>query len=365
MVAATTSDPDYSPVTLQIKPRIHHRRSPQSIAVSLASRFTVKNAVRAWAILPDLHWPFELVDCCAGLLLHHQPSAQIQRVRLDNCIAEWVRAPEVSSARAVLYLHGGAFLTCGLNTHRSLVTRLSTTADAGVLNVDYRMLPAHRISDAIDDALSGLRWLRDRGYDPDKTVVAGDSARGYLAFMTTLAAIRNHLGTPAGITTISPLTDADPATKLAHRNADSCSMFTCAALSVFMRYLQQTQLPERRGRSSGEVISPMDADLSLLPPVSIHVSSDELLFPDAELMAQRLDAAGIRCDLHVWAGQIHDFPLAADVLPEGRRAIRYIGEFVKEVTAAPDELHKRRERNTRNQSRRRPLQRASRTDLTS
>ncbi|MGH3563470.1 MAG: alpha/beta hydrolase, partial [Mycobacterium sp.] len=61
-------------------------------------------------------------------------------------------------------------------------------------------------------------------------------------------------------------------------------------------------------------------------------SSDELLLPDAELMAQRLDAAGIRCDLHLWDGQIHDFPLAADVLPEGRRAIRYLGDFVKKVT---------------------------------
>lgn len=320
--------------------------------------------MRAWAVLPGLHWPFEFVDRFAGLLPRHQLAAEIQRVRLDNCVAEWVRAPGVSSARAVLYLHGGAFLTGGLNTHRALVTRLSKAAEACVLNVDYRMLPSHRISDAIDDALSGLSWLRDRGYDPEETVIAGDSAGGYLAFMTTRAAIRNRLGTPAGIATISPLTDADPAAKLAHRNADRCSMFTCGALSAFIRYLQQAQLKERRGRSSGEVISPVDADLSPLPPVSIHVSSDELLFPDAELMAQRLGAVGIRCDLHVSDGQIHDFPLAADVLPEGRQAIRYIGNFIKEVTAAPDRLHERRNHKTCNESRRRATAQASCTDLT-
>jgi hypothetical protein len=60
--------------------------------------------VRAWAILPDLHWPFEFVDRFASLLPRHQPVAQIERVRLDNCVAEWVRAPAVSSARAA----GGA-----------------------------------------------------------------------------------------------------------------------------------------------------------------------------------------------------------------------------------------------------------------
>jgi acetyl esterase/lipase len=105
--------------------------------------------------VPDRYWPFDFVDrfaaCCP-----YQPAAQIERVWLGNCVAEWVRAPGVSSARAILYLHGSAFLTCGLNTHRSLVTRLSKTADACVLNVDYRMLPSYRVSDAIDDGLSGL-----------------------------------------------------------------------------------------------------------------------------------------------------------------------------------------------------------------
>ncbi len=98
-------------------------------------------------------------------------------------------------------------------------------------------------------------------------------------------------------------------------------MFTGGALSMFAAYL-------------GDVVSPVDADLSELPPVAIHASSDELLLPDAELMANRLATTGIPCDLHLWDGQIHDFPLAADILPEGRRALRYVGEFIREVTAA-------------------------------
>ncbi|MGH3562037.1 MAG: alpha/beta hydrolase fold domain-containing protein, partial [Mycobacterium sp.] len=136
-----------------IQRRDHHRHSAQSVAVSLASRFIVKNAVRAWAVQPDLQWPFESVDWLAGLL-PHRSSAKVEQVRLDNCRAEWVEAPTRSSARAILYLHGGAFLTCGLNTHRALVGRLSQAADAGALNVGYRMLPLHPISDAIDDGIS-------------------------------------------------------------------------------------------------------------------------------------------------------------------------------------------------------------------
>lgn len=322
--------------------RVHHRHSPQSFAVSLASRIIVKNIVRAWAIQPNLHWPLGYVDDMAGLLQHFPSAASIEPVQLDGCAAEWVRAPGVSSRRAILYLHGGAFLTCGLNTHRSLVTRLSKEADAAVLTVGYRKLPSHQIADAIEDGMCGLRWLQDRGYDGDRLVVAGDSAGGYLAFMITLAAIRTGQLRPAGIAVISPFTDADPARKLRHRNARRCSMFTRGALSMFARYLGEVRVPTGDGTSARKVESPVDADLSSLPPVAIHASSDELLMPDAELMAERLQFSGVRCDLHLWDGQIHDFPLAADVLPEGRRAIRYLGDFVKEVTREADSLPYRR-----------------------
>lgn len=132
--------------------------------------------------------------------------------------------------------------------------------------------------------------------------------------MTTLLAIQNEVMEPAGIATVSPFTDTDPARKLKHRNARKCSMFTCRAFSRFAEYLSNAQVLEGHGDST--VASPVDADLSSLPPVTIHASSDELLVADAELMAKRLEASGIHCDLHLWDGQIHDFPLAADVLPE-------------------------------------------------
>jgi acetyl esterase/lipase len=330
MSMASTTDPHRVLPSAAMTRRIHHRHSPQSIAVSLASRLIVKNAVRAWAMTSNLHWPFEYVDSFAGLMPRFRSTAETESVQLENCAAEWVRAPGVSTQRAILFLHGGAFLTCGLNTHRSLVTRLSEAADAAVLAVGYRKLPSHPITDAIDDGISGLRWLQDRGFEGDQVVVAGDSAGGYLAFMTTLLAIRSHIMTPAGVAAISPFTDTDPSRKIGHRNARKCSMFTRRAFSMFARYLSEAQVLE--GQDDDVVASPVDADLSLMPPVTIHASSDELLLADAELMAERLEGSGIRCDLHLWEGQIHDFPLAADILPEGRRAIKYVGDFVKDVT---------------------------------
>src|SRR5262249_20812559 len=80
--------------------RVHHRHSPQSFAVSLASRLLVKNVVRAWAFQPNLRWPFAYVDGLAGLVPQFPSSARIEPIRLENCAAEWVCAPGVSSERA-------------------------------------------------------------------------------------------------------------------------------------------------------------------------------------------------------------------------------------------------------------------------
>lgn len=314
-------------------PTIHRGPSVEALALSAGCRLVLKSAVRAWALQPNLRWPLTSIDRAAGLLPARVPATR-QAVTLPHCPAELVRATGATACRAILYLHGGAFLTCGLNTHRSLVARLSRAADAVVLNVGYRMLPAHGLDEAIDDGVDGLNWLRGQGFTSSNIVVAGDSAGGYLAFMTTLAVIERGDTAPAGVAAFSPLTDLDPARKLAHRNARRCSMFTGSALSMFSQYLGQRQRRLSTRRTVRAPSAPVDADLSRMPPVTIHASADELLLPDAELMAQRLRQAGVPCDLHLWAGQIHDFPLAADVLPEGRRAIEYVGKFVTDVTSA-------------------------------
>jgi acetyl esterase/lipase len=290
-----------------------------------------------WALSPHLNWPFAAIDFLVGFM-PWRGQATIQPVALPHCRAELVSADGVSGSRAVLYLHGGAFLAYGLNTHRSLVARLSRAADAVVLNVGYRMLPKHSVSNAVADCVDAWKWLRRQGYPPSSVVVAGDSAGGMLAFMLALNMIELGDQAPAGVATVSPLTDLDSSRRLAHPNARRCAMFGHGVLPIFAKYVEQCHQRLSAAGSPCALVPPVDADLSQMPPVTIHASADELLLHDAELMARRLHEDGVRCDLHVWQGQIHDFPLAADILPEDRRAIRNLGEFIREVTV-PRRLH--------------------------
>jgi acetyl esterase/lipase len=298
--------------------------------VLLGARFGIKPFVSAWMAVPDFPWPTGWVDGAAGWLPRPRRT-QIGEIVLPHCRAEWVRAERSGTARAILYFHGGAFLTCGLNTHRALVSCLSRSADAPVLSVGYRMLPRYPISSAVADALDGYRWLCETGYGAGDVVVAGDSAGGYLAFMTALSIPAAGLPKPAGVVAISPLTDIRP--DRAGCEKVRCSVFPLEAAAVFARYLARAQSRITVHGEPGPLASPVAEDLRGMPPVMIHAGADELLRGDAELMADRLRVSGVPCDLHLWQGQVHAFAVAAHATPESRRAIGMIGQFVQDVTA--------------------------------
>ncbi len=194
------------------------------------------------------------------------------------------------------------------------------------------MLPRYPISSAVADALDGYGWLCETGYGAGDIVVAGDSAGGYLAFMTALSIPAAGLPKPAGVVAISPLTDIRP-DRAGCGTAAHCSAFPPQAAAVFARYVARTQSRITVHGELGPLASPVAEDLRDMPPAMIHAGADELLRGDAELMTDRLRTSGVPCDLHLWQGQVHAFAVAAHATPESRRAIGIIGQFVQDVTA--------------------------------
>ncbi|OZF08731.1 esterase [Rhodococcus sp. 15-1154-1] len=304
-----------------------HGRSFHSRALSTYLQLTVRPFLTVWSKTSALPWPMGLVDY-AGMLVPPLKGTRHSKVTLAECEAEWIRAEGVSNDRVVLYLHGGAFVCCGLNSHRRLTSRVSASADAPVLSVDYRMMPRNPIAHAVEDGVDGFRFLLESGYRADQIVIAGDSAGGYLAFMVALMLRDLGLPTPAGIATMSPLTDMDPSGKLEHANASKCAVFPAGAVPALTVLADRVDARIVVEGERGPRVSPVDAHLVGLPPVLIQAGSTEMVLADAELMAERLAAAGVDCELQVWDNQVHVFQ-AADFVPEAHRAVRKFGAFVK------------------------------------
>ena len=236
----------------------------------------------------------------------------------------WITAPDADpAAGAVLYLHGGGFVSGSLRTHRHLAAAISVSTGLPVLLLDYRLAPEHPFPAASDDALAAYHWLRDQGHAADRIAVMGDSAGGLLTATLLGDLTRARAPMPGAAVLFSPFLD-----------------LTCATLEARDALCRDPYIPPARAREVAAVYAgghPLDHPrLSVFrgskrrwPPMLVQVGGAECLLGDSERMAETVRAAGGHCELQVWPGQVHVFPAFYPVIPEGRLAIGYVGEFVR------------------------------------
>jgi epsilon-lactone hydrolase len=303
----------------------------------LSARLMIRPTLSVGSFLPSAPWPWGAVEFAARAIAP-TPGMVRAGIGLPHCTAQLVRAsgvlPADGNRRVVLYLHGGAFLTCGPYSHGRLVSMLSSFADSPVLVPNYRKLPEHSISGAIDDCYEGYQWLRRNGYQPHQIVLAGDSAGGYLV----LALAQRLLGSgeqPAALVAMSPLLQLATQPRATHPNAGSDAMFPPRAFDAFHGLITRAAAHRNTDVDPDALYEPLDHIRPGLPPTLIHVSGCEVLLHDAQRAAQQLAAAGVPVELQVWPGQIHVFQLAGPMIPEAIRSLRQIGRYIREATEQP------------------------------
>ncbi|MCH9734625.1 MAG: alpha/beta hydrolase [Actinomycetia bacterium] len=307
--------------------------------MGLAARLTIKPTLAIGSYAPRLPWPWGLVDFAAKIM-RPVPGTVRATISLPHCTAQLVRAAGVLPAdgkrSVVLYLHGGAFLTCGVNTHGRLVAGLSKAADSPLLVVNYRMIPKHSIGTALDDCFDAYKWLRETGYQPDQIVLAGDSAGGYLALALAQRLLAEGINgyegeAPAAIVTMSPLFELDNEARGDHPNVRSDVMFPHKAFHALVELIGEAASRNIVHGRPEEIYEPLDNIEPGLPRTLIHVSGSEVLLSDARKAARLLAAAGVPVELHIWPGQMHVFQLGAPAVPEASRSIRQVGEYIREA----------------------------------
>ncbi len=90
----------------------------------------------------------------------------------------------------VIYFHGGGFVLGSLDTHDRLMRLLALDSGAALIGVDYRLAPEHPLPAGLDDCVAAIGWIRAAaqrlGVDPERVVLAGDSAGANLALASLL-----------------------------------------------------------------------------------------------------------------------------------------------------------------------------------
>jgi acetyl esterase/lipase len=244
-----------------------------------------------------------------------------ERTTLGGVDVEWTRVG--APAGVIYYCHGGGYIVGSPLPYRRLARRLARATNHDVAVIDYRLAPEHPFPAATDDALAGYRALLDAGHAPDSIVIAGDSAGGGLALVTLLRIAESGLALPAAGVLLSPWTDLAATGASVRENEALDAMLPAARVAeAAAAYAGATALDH-------PWVSPLHGDYARLPPLLLFAGSTEILRDDAVRVAERARAAGVEANLQIWPEVPHVFPVFADILPEGRRAIAHIADFVQ------------------------------------
>jgi acetyl esterase/lipase len=275
---------------------------------------------------PDLATRRAEMDAAPDLLGLVSP-ARSEDVEVAGRPARWHRPDGADTTRATLYLHGGAYVTGSLESHREICGRIAVATGAPVLALDYRLAPEHPFPAAVEDAVAAWTWLTTAGsIEPSRGAIAGDSAGGGLT-MATLVALRDSgQPLPGAAAVFSPWVD------LACRGASYADRADVEPM------LRDAHLRADAARYVGDgdvlhpLASPVEADLSDLPPVLIQVGTDEILLDDAVTLHDRLEAAGVQSRLDVWPDMFHVWQ-SVPQLGEANEAVGQLAEFLGKHTS--------------------------------
>jgi epsilon-lactone hydrolase len=251
----------------------------------------------------------------------------IKPERGPEIAAEWLEPPTGRAGAAMLYLHGGGYVIGSPRSHRHLAAALAGAAGAATLLPDYRLAPEHPFPAAVEDAVVAYRWLLARGIPPAGITIAGDSAGGGLTVATLLALRDGGLPRPAAGVCISPWVDLTSGGASYASKAASDPIVTQAGVSEMARAYVGA------GDPRAPLVSPLFADLAGLPPLLVHVGSEEVLLDDSVALADRARTAGVAATLEIWPDMIHVWHWFFPMLDEGRKAIAGIGDFVRQQSA--------------------------------
>ncbi|MDE0135506.1 MAG: alpha/beta hydrolase [Acidimicrobiaceae bacterium] len=241
-----------------------------------------------------------------------------------NGVSCEMQTPDGARSDAIaLYMHGGGYVAGSISSHRNLTGHLAKRLGCPVLSIDYRLAPEHPHPAPVEDSVAVYRWLLDRGSSADKIAIAGDSAGGGLAVSTLMKLRDLGLPLPAAAVSISPWVDMAGTGESMVTRADRDPMVTPDDLRRIAGLFLGAD-----GDPADPYASPLEGDLSGLPPLLIHCGDDEVLLSDSERLAHKARASGVDVTLEVWPEMIHVWHFMAGFVAEADAGVARVAEYL-------------------------------------
>jgi epsilon-lactone hydrolase len=288
---------------------------------------------------PALPWPVQRTRLERFLKTSLLPrGTMVTEQTIGGVPAEVVTAPRVAGQRAagtdagppktVVHFHGGGYCVGSASLGRAWAAHLSARTGCSVVLPEYRLAPEHPHPAALADAEAVMTaLLGDAG--PGSLVMSGDSAGGGLALALLLSLRDRGQQLPAGCILLSPWLDLGRDRRAVPRLVRTDVVLSPGWLSACARaYAEPSSW-------AGAAVSPLCGAHAGLPPLLVQAGADELLAPDAELLAASASAAGVAVTYTRWPRMWHDFALQPGTVAAADSALAQSAWFLREVTAGP------------------------------
>jgi len=203
---------------------------------------------------------------------------------------------------AVFFIHGGGMYLGDLDYEHATAVKICEELGVLVVSSGYRKAPEHPHPAQVDDCYAALRWMSDNvtslDFDTGRLAIFGGSAGGNLALTVALKA--RDLSGPAlcHVMALYPMVDHQNAMPSTHDGAAVGPWNRRANVEAWEWFLA--------GQEPDGYAAPLHAeDLTGLPPTFIDVGTADLFRDEDVAMAQRLLAARVTTELHVYPGVYH------------------------------------------------------------
>ncbi len=292
---------------------------------------SLRSRIVAWSIRHLLRPGLDATRPPESVRLHVERFQKVSRlaknivheeIRLGGRPTSVFRPRGGNPSRAILYLHGGAYVFGSPNTHRSMTSRFALAAGCSVYSLDYRLAPEHPAPAALEDAKSAFAEL-SRKYGADNIVVAGDSAGGGLSLALGFSLRDAELPQPRGYMLFCPWGDLEMNGESVKRNRNSEPMLTRENVALCAEYYA-ADMP-----LSDPFLSPVHGNYEGLNPMYVQAAGKDILLDDGRAIAQAAKQAGVRTKIDVFAEMFHAFQAVAELIPEGQRALILAGAWIK------------------------------------
>ena len=233
------------------------------------------------------------------------PMARIEtfdvRAREGHAIACRMLVPPNDDGALIVYVHGGGWAFCNMETHERAARLLAQEAGAAVLTFDYRLAPEHPYPAGLNNCVDV--WRHVAGHN-GPTAISGDSAGANLALALMLHEMEGNRPQPdAGLFFYGVY-----AAEFESQSYRECEFGPGLTRAKMMRYWDW--YAASAALRDDPLVAPLcasDAALRALPPLYLNAAEIDPLRSDTERLHGRLKRLGRPDVFRLHDGVVHGF----------------------------------------------------------